>query len=577
MRAKMIFLRRNYWHVVAPLCWLAALGAGPGDSKPEAADIVFKHGKIYTVDDKKPLAESLAVKGGLIVFVGDDADAARYKGSATRVVDLGGKTVVPGLTDSHCHLSGVGARELNLNLEGTTSLADFLAKVQERIKRAEPGQWVMGAGWIESAWKPQTFPTRWDLDKISPNNPVFLARADRHASVANSAAIRLTGVDRNTPSPFGGEIMKDERTGEPNGMFLDNAQALVTKHIPAGKPDDDERALLLGAERSLKLGWTEVHIAGNTFAEVALLKKLYGERRIKLRIYDAILGPSADTRRLLSDGPTIDACDRHFTCRSIKVVFDGALGSKGAALLANYSDYNSAGFLKWKEEDLLPTFQQALRRGMQVWVHAIGDRANHEILAIFAKAFASVPAEERTVKEPRWRVEHAQIVLPSDIPRFAQLGIIPSMQPSHAIGDLHFAASRLGLERLAGAYAWHSFLDAGSIIAGGTDAPVERGEPMIEFYAAVARKDLHGYSGDGWHPEQAVSRNEALKMFTIWAAYAAFEENSRGSLEPGKLADFTVLSQDIMTIPAGEIPKTECLMTVIGGEIVYEARPGSPN
>ena len=309
---------------------------------------------------------------------------------------------------------------------------------------------------------------------------------------------------------------------------------------------------------------------------MALLKKLFGERRIKLRIYDAILGPSAETRRLLSDGPTIDACDHHFTCRSIKVVFDGALGSKGAALLANYADYDSAGLLKWKEEDLLPTFEQALRRGVQVWVHAIGDRANHEILAIFAKAFASVPAEERTVKEPRWRVEHAQIVLPSDIPRFAQLGIIPSMQPSHAISDLHFAASRLGLARLEGAYAWRSFLNAGSIIAGGTDAPVERGEPMIEFYAAVARKDLNGYSGEGWHPEQAVSRAEALKMFTIWAAYAAFEEGSRGSLEPGKLADFTVLSQDIMTIPASEIPKTECLMTVIGGKIAYEARPGSP-
>ena len=369
--------------------------------------------------------------------------------------------------------------------------------------------------------------------------------------------------------------MKDKRTGEPNGMFLDNAKALITKHIAAASPDDSERAIMLGVARSLKLGWTEVHIAGNSFEEVALLKKLYEKKRIKLRIYDAILGPGADSRRLLSEGPTIGAYDQHFTCRSIKVVFDGALGSKGAALLAKYSDYDSAGFLKWKEEDLLPTFQQALRRGLQVWVHAIGDRANHDILDIFEKSLASVPPEERKVRQPRWRVEHAQIMLPSDIPRFAQLGVLPSMQPSHAISDLHFAVSRLGLERLEGAYAWQSFLKAGSIIAGGTDAPVERGEPMIEFYAAVARKDLKGYAGEGWHPEQAVSRQDALKMFTLWAAYAAFEENSRGSLEPGKLADFTVLSQDIMTIPEAEIPKTQCLMTVIQGDVAFDVKTES--
>jgi predicted amidohydrolase YtcJ len=568
--------RNNCWRLAPPLLLLPALGAAANGRGVEPADVVYKHGQIYTVNEKQPRAESLAVKDGRIVFVGVDADVAQYEGGATRIVDLGGHTVVPGLTDSHCHLSGVGARELNLNLEGTTSLEDFLAKVKVRVERAEPDQWVTGAGWIESAWKPQTFPARWDLDKISPKNPVYLIRADRHGAVANSAAIRLAGVDRNTPSPFGGEIMKDKQSGEPDGMFLDNAQTLITKHIPAASSDEDERAILLGVQRSLKLGWVEVHIAGNSFQEVALLKKLYEKRQIKLRIYDAILGPGADTRRLLSEGATIDAYDQHFTCRGIKVVFDGALGSKGAALLDKYSDYDSTGFLKWKEEDLLPTFQQALRRGVQVWVHAIGDRANHEILDIFEKSLASVPPEERKVRQPRWRIEHAQIVSPGDIPRFAQLGIIPSMQPSHAIGDLHFAASRLGLKRLEGAYVWQSFLKVGSVIAGGTDAPVERGEPMIEFYAAVARKDLQGYSGEGWHPEQAVSRKEALKMFTIWAAYAAFEEDSRGSLEPGKLADFTVLSQDIMTIPAVEIPKTQCVMTVIQGEIVFDAKAESP-
>ena len=276
--------------------------------------------------------------------------------------------------------------------------------------------------------------------------------------------------------------------------------------------------------------------------------------------------------RLLREGPTLDAFDQRLTCRALKVSFDGALGSKGAALLENYSDYDTAGFLKWKEEELLPMFEEALRQGIQVWTHAIGDRANRETLNLYAKAFQRVPPAQRKVQEPRWRIEHAQIVAPSDLPRFAQLGVIPSMQPSHAIGDLHFAVSRLGLKRLAGAYAWQSFIQSGAIIPGGSDAPVERGEPMIEFYAAVARKDLQGYSGAGWHPEQAVSREQALKMFTIGAAYAAFAEAVRGSLEPGKRADLTVLSQDLMNIPEADILQTRCLMTVVNGEVVYDAR-----
>ena len=302
-----------------------------------------------------------------------------------------------------------------------------------------------------------------------------------------------------------------------------------------------------------------------------LLKNLYGAGKIKLRIDLALLGPSDDTKRLLAEGSTLEAFDGRFTCRAIKVSFDGALGSKGAALLEKYSDYDTAGFLKWREEDLLPMFEEALRKGIQVWTHAIGDRANREILNFYEKAFQYVPPEQRKIREPRWRVEHAQILAPSEIPRFAQLGVIPSMQPSHAIGDLHFAASRLGLKRLEGAYAWRSLIQAGSIIPGGSDAPVERGEPMIEFYAAVARKDLKGFSGEGWHPEQAVSREQALKMFTIWSAYSVFKENERGSIEPGKLADLTVLSQDIMKIPESEILKTKCVMTVINGEVVYDA------
>jgi predicted amidohydrolase YtcJ len=261
--------------------------------------------------------------------------------------------------------------------------------------------------------------------------------------------------------------------------------------------------------------------------------------------------------------------DNRLTIRHIKITIDGALGSKGAALLEPYADHNTSGFLTQKEEVLLPLFVEALKKGIQIETHAIGDRANRVTLDLYEKAMNTVPPAQRRVRDPRWRIEHAQIVNPVDIPRFKKLGVIPSMQPSHAIGDLHFAPSRLGLKRLEGAYAWQSFIKSGSIIAGGSDAPVERGEPMIEFYAAVTRKDQRGFSGEGWHPEQAVSREQALRMFTIWAAYAAFEEKLKGSIEVGKLADLTVLSADIMKIPAPEILKTRCVMTVIGGEIAH--------
>ena len=538
----------------------------------EAADIVFKNGNIYTVNERQSHAEAVAVKAGKIIFVGSNRDAKAYEGKGTRVVDLKGDTVVPGLTDSHYHLSGVGAREMNLNLEGITTLDGFLAKVKERVDGAKPGEWVTGRGWIETFWKPPAFPTRWDLDKISPNNPVALVRADGHATVANSAAIKIANVTKDTANPFGGEIMKDKQTGEPNGMFLDRAQGMVGPRGSARGAEDAEQEILLGVKRSVELGWCEIQNAGSPFSEVALLKKLYGEGKIKLRIYEAIRGPGSDAQRLLREGPMIGEFDNRLTVRHIKVTVDGALGSKGAALLEPYSDYDTTGLLTQKEEEMLPMLVEALRKGIQVEVHAIGDRANRTILDWYEKALNTVPPDERKVREPRWRVEHAQIVSAVDIPRFAKLGIIPSMQPSHAIGDLHFAPSRLGLKRLEGAYAWQSFIKSGSIIAGGSDAPVERGEPMIEFYAAVTRKDQKGFSGEGWHPEQAVSREQALKMFTIWAAYAAFEEKLKGSIEVGKLADMTVLSADIMKIAAPEILKTRCVMTVIGGEVVHQTR-----
>jgi predicted amidohydrolase YtcJ len=538
-------------------------------SRTAPADLVFINGSVYTANDRQPTAEAIAIRGDRFVFVGSNDGARKFVGKNTKVVDLQGKPALPGLTDAHHHLAGVGFREMNLNLEGTTSLADFLAKVKARVDQAKPGEWITGRGWIETFWTPPVFPTRADLDKVAPNNPVILGRADGHGAVVNSAALKLAGIDRTTANPFGGEVSKDS-SGEPNGMLLDAAQGLVRRHVPDTTAADAERAIVLGVKRNIELGWTQVQDAGGSYPEVELFKKLYTEGKIKLRIYKAVHGPSQNSARLLAEGPIIGAFDHRFTLRTIKVVSDGALGSRGAALLAPYADKpDTSGFLTVKQEELAPMLLEALRKGVQVETHAIGDYANRFTLNEYEKAFNAVPAAQRKVAEPRWRIEHSQIVNPVDIPRFAKLGVIPSMQPSHAIGDLHFAPSRLGVERLAGAYAWQSFIKSGVIVPGGSDAPVERGEPLIEFYAAVARKDQKGFSGAGWHPEEAVTREQALKMFSIWPAYAAFEEKLRGSIEVGKLADLTIFSADIMKLPEPEILKQRCVMTVINGEIVF--------
>ena len=415
--------------------------------------------------------------------------------------------------------------------------------------------------------------------------------------------MRIAKIDKKTPNPFGGEILRDKQTGEATGMLLDHAQGRVSKNIPGPTEAERRAAFIIGVKREVSLGWCEIQNAGSNLDDLPPMRQALEAGECKIRVYNAVYGPGPAADALLRDGPVLNQYDHHFTQRTIKVVFDGALGSRGAALLEPYSDSpETSGYLTQKESELQPMFEQALRRGIQIETHAIGDRANRIILDLYEKAFkavrdggrssATLPAPatpgsrelappSTAAGEPRWRVEHAQILSAPDIPRFAKLGVIASMQPSHAISDLFFAPSRLGKERLAGAYAWQSLLKSGAVVTGGSDAPVERGEPMIEFYAAVARKSIKGESAGamsaealakaGWHPEQAVSREQALKMFTMSPAYAAFEEQDKGSLEPGKLADLTVLSKDIMKIPAPEILTTTCAMTVIGGEIVYEA------
>jgi predicted amidohydrolase YtcJ len=550
------------------------LNFAPTGNKAEPADLIFISGNVYTANERQPHAEAIAVKGDRIVFVGSNSGVNKFKGTQTRIIDLHGATALPGMTDAHHHLEGVGFREMTLNLEGITNLPDFLAKVKAKVDQAKPGEWVTGRGWIETFWQPPVFPTRWDLDKVAPNNPVILQRADGHGTVVNSAALKIAGITKDTPAPFGGEISKD-KSGEPNGMLLDAARGLVARHIPPTSPADAERAVVLGVQRDISLGWTQVQNPGGDYRDIAIYRKLYDDGKIKLRIYKVLSAPGKEAQKLLSEGPIMGAYGNRLTVRALKFYADGSLGSRSAALLQPYSDApDTSGFLTVKEEDLLPVLEEALRKGIQCETHAIGDKGNRFILDEYEKALAAVPPDQRKIADPRWRVEHSQIMNPLDIPRFKKLGIIPSMQASHAIGDLHFAPARLGIKRLEGAYAWNSFVKSGVIVPGGSDAPVERGEPMIEFYAAVARKDIKGFSGEGWHPEEALPRDQALKMLTIWPAYAAFEENLRGTIEVGKLADLTVLSADIMKIPELDILKTHCLMTVIGGEVVYQAAPG---
>src|SRR6266550_1821706 len=552
--------------LAAPLLVALAMTA----ARAEPADSILLNGNIYTVNGKQPHAEAIAVEANRIAFVGSNTEAEKFRGDNTRVIDLHGRALFPGFTDSHCHIFGIGEREMNLNLEGMNTLGDFLTKVQERVTKTETGKWITGRGWIETFWNLPQFPTRSHLDKIAPRNPVFLTRADGHAAIANSLALKIAGITRDTPNPFGGEILKDKTSGEPTGMLLDNAMDLVSKDIPPPNEAEREQAFVVGVEREIKLGWCEIQNAGSELADQMIIRRAFDGGKIKIRVINAAYGPGQAAQKLLQNGPILNAYGHRFTQRTIKVMFDGALGSRGAALLAPYSDKpDTSGYLTQKESELAPMFEQALRRGIQVETHAIGDRANRIILDLYERALQSVSPDQRKIHEPRWRVEHAQILSAQDLPRFAKLGVIASMQPSHAISDLFFAPARLGLDRLAGAYAWNSLLKTGAIICGGSDAPVERGEPMTEFYAAVTRNSIRGESGEGWHPEQAVSRDEALKMFTINAAYAAFEEKDKGSVESGKLADFTILSNDIMKIPEPLILNTRCVMTVIGGEIVY--------
>ena len=531
------------------------------------ADLILHRGNIYTGQTDQSFIGSIASKGAKITYVGKVLSDAEIACSDAEVINLNGKYVFPGFTDAHGHLKGIGYRELTLNLQGISSLNETLQVVRSYISSKEVGEWVIGRGWIDKVWPEKRFPSRWDIDSFSPDNPVILERADGHAVVVNSVVLELAGIDKSTQDPQGGFIEKDQ-TGEPTGLLVDMAMNLIADLIPKLSRDNDKEAFLEGINRNVSLGWTQIHIPGGTFDDISILNEIKSENSLLQRVYFMVSdGEPAD--RLLENGPIIDP--EHFlTVRAIKMYADGALGSRGAALLEKYSDYDGKGVFIFLEDETKPRLSKALIKGIQIGTHAIGDHGNRVVLDWYEEAFTQAKKNNELFISPRWRIEHSQNIKPEDQRRFVELSVIPSMQPSHAIGDLHFAVDRLGLERIDNAYAWRNLIDQGLIIAGGTDAPVEIGDPRIEFYAAVTRKDVDGYHGEGWNLHQRLSRLEALKMFTIWPAIASFEENIKGTIEVGKLADFSIFDQDLMSIPELAILESKNILTVVGGRVVYQ-------
>ena len=535
----------------------------------KSADVVLINSTIYTLNDSAPNAQAVAFLGDTLVFVGSNALSKEYQCNDAKVIDLKGSYVYPGFVDSHAHLKGIGHRENSLNLQGIDSLKEMLTTVEIFSNGIQPGEWVVGRGWIEKVWPEKRFPTRYELDRFSSDKPVILERADGHAVVVNSLALELAGISSESNDPHGGRIEKD-KNGEPTGMLIDKATSLVEKLIPKTTKQEDKRDLKAGIDSNVSLGWTQVQIAGGTFSDIEILEEIKKEGNLLQRVYFAVsAGEPAET--LLKLGPKLDP-ENMLTVRGIKLYADGALGSRGAALLEKYEDQDTTGLLIFTKEETLPVLEEALKKGIQIQTHAIGDKGNRITLDWYQEAFNSIVDEERKVIDPRWRIEHSQIITKEDQIRFRDMEIIASMQPSHAIGDLHFAPSRLGMQRVGNGYVWRNLIDLGVVVAGGSDAPVEIGDPRIEFYAAVARKDLDGFYDKGWHLEQAVTREEALKMFTIWPAFAAFQEDVNGTIEVGKLADLTIFSKDIMKVPEEEILEAQVVMTIVNGKIVFEGK-----
>ncbi|MEP6999070.1 MAG: amidohydrolase [bacterium] len=545
--------------------FIALVASASLHAQARPADLIVTNARIYTVDDSRPVVTAMAVRDGRIAFTGSLREAMALKGSATRVVDAGGRTVIPGMVDAHAHLLGLGQSLRSVALYGAKSYDEVIARVVARAKGVPAGQWIVGRGWDQNQWGDTRFPTHDALTRALPNNPVYLTRVDGHAGLANAVAMRAANVGAATKDPSGGRI---ERTasGDPTGVFVDNAKELVEHAIPDETREQTRAEIRSAIAESQRWGLVGVHDAGESRATIDLMEEMAKAGEIPFRLNVMIGDDSAAVAHYLARGPQSGLYDNHLWIRSIKLYADGALGSRGAALLEPYSDDpRNNGLLLSAPAHIQDVATRALRAGFQVATHAIGDRGNRLVLDAYAAALAKVPTADH-----RFRIEHAQIINHDDIPRFAELGVIPSMQAVHQTSDMYWAGTRLGVGRLAGAYAWRSLLNTGIVVPNGSDFPVEAVNPLLSFHSAVARQDAENWPAAGWMPEQKMTRDEALKSMTIWPAFAGFQEATMGSLTPGKLADFVVLDRDIMTVAERDILGTAVVATYIGGKPVYE-------
>ncbi len=562
------------FYLLSP-CFLICFLILTGYAAAQKADLVIRNGNIYTLDENKPLGEAVAVIDGKIAFVGSDREAKNLIGPQTEVLDLQGKTMIPGFIESHGHIISLGRAKMRLDLNEVNNYAELVDLVAVAVKEAKPGQWILGRGWHQSKWEPQPnpmvrgFQTHHALSRVSPNNPVYLSHASGHAGLANAKAMEIAAITPLATFNDQGEIIRDDQ-GNPTGIFTEQAMSLIGKHIPGSSPDSDRQALELAIEECLSNGLTSFRDAGSDREAIDVYREFLDRGKLKIRLWVMLDGQDENLRQEWSaKGPEIGAGNNFLTIRAIKLVADGALGSRGAWLLESYSDRpEHTGHATISMENVYQVGKAGLEHGFQVCVHAIGDRANREVLDQFEKAFNENP---EAAKDHRFRIEHAQHISAGDIPRFARLGVIASMQGIHMSSDRPWAIDRLGQERIIeGAYVWQKLLQSGATIINGTDVPVEPVSPIACFYASVTRRTLDGFPPDGYEPKQKMTRRQALRSYTLDAAYAGFEEDIKGSIEVGKVADFTVFSQDIMKVAEDKLLETIVDYTIIEGKIVYK-------
>ena len=569
----------------ALLCTTLIAAACSNQPAVDPATLVLRGGKIVTVETDRPEAQAMAVRGDRIVALGTDEEIAAYIGPATEVIDLEGRMAMPGFIEGHGHFTGLGQSMMNLDLMDVESWDEIVRMVGEAAKAAQPGDWITGRGWHQEKWTSvpepnvEGFPIHTALSAASPDNPVLLTHASGHASYVNARAMEVSGITPRTPNPDGGTILKDA-AGRPAGVLIETASGLASRTLAAWRAQksdeeraaDARRAIDLAVETSLAHGVTSFQDAGSTFETVALFKEAVNEGRMGIRLWVMVRDSNENIRAQMPAARVVGMGNHHLTVAAIKKTIDGALGSRGAWLLEPYSDLpGHTGLNTLPVSEVEEVAQLAIENDVQLCVHAIGDRANREVLNLFEAAFKAHP--DRT--DLRWRVEHAQHLHADDIPRFGQLGVIASMQGVHCTSDAPYVPARLGDQRSEeGAYVWQKLMATGAVISNGTDTPVERISPIASYYSTVSRKLP---DGSVFYPDQRMSREEALRSYTINAAYAAKEEDLKGSLTPGKLADVIVLSQDILTVPEDQIPETTVLWTIVGGQVKYRAANGQTN